>query len=189
MATEEKKPIEKKIKQPKKEKLHKKEEAAKPVNADKVYTIPMREPMKTSRRVRSNAGMKYLKKFLLTHTKADGVKIGKHLNEFMLEKSHRLPRKVRVNVFFADVDGEKIAKAELLGNAYEDFKAEEKKVTGGGMAEKLKARLGAKALKKQEETETIEGKLPEAPKEDKLEEKLVSQEKKTEKGPSHEEKR
>ncbi len=126
--------------------------------ADKIYTIPLKKARRRSVRKQSNAAMKVVKQYILTHTKADDVKIGQNLSKHMLRFSHRIPRKVRVNVFMVDTEDGKVANTELLGQAYEEKKAEEKKATGVGMAERLKARLGSKALQKQEEEEKIEGK-------------------------------
>ncbi|MAH42331.1 hypothetical protein CL614_01230 [archaeon] len=142
----------------KSKKAEKKVEKKQEVAADKIYTIPLKKALMRSMRKRSNAAMKLVKSYVLLHTKADEVKIGKNLAHFMLEKSHHIPRKVRVNVFLVTEEEKKIANTELLGNSYNETKAVEKKASGGGIAEKLKSRLGAKALQKQEEEEKIEGK-------------------------------
>ena len=86
--------------------------------------------------------------------KTDNIKLGKHLNEEIWKCGIRNPPR-RVRVHIAVVDNE--CRAELMGHEYTEFKAKpaEKKQ---GMAEKLAARMGGKAIQKQEEEKAIEGK-------------------------------
>lgn len=119
-----------------------------------VYTIPLREAYKKSIRKRTPYAARAIRAFLLQHTKAETVKLGKHLNEVVWERGRKKPpRRVRVKV----VRDGSVAKAELFGFVYEDFKPlpkQEKK----GMRERLAERLGPKAAKKQEEEQLAEGK-------------------------------
>ncbi|MFH1420465.1 MAG: hypothetical protein ABIG30_00695 [Candidatus Aenigmatarchaeota archaeon] len=122
---------------------------------EKIYTIPLRKAFGKPDRRRANYVVRITRKFLLTHTKAKEVKIGRYLNEMLWSGGDMsVPRNVRVSVL---LDGN-VAKAELVGKKYEDFKTADKKVKGEGLADKLKARLGAKAIAKQAEEEKIEGK-------------------------------
>ena len=125
---------------------------------EKIYTIPLREAYKKARLKRVPYAVRHVKSYLKTHMKAKEVKIGKHLNEHLWKRSiKKPPHKVRVMAF---LDGE-VAKAELMGFEYEEFKAVQKKERKG-LQEKLLARMGQKALKKEAEEKMIEGKSEEA---------------------------
>ena len=127
-------------------------------SGEKIYTIPLRGTVRKSRLKRSQCAMGIIKKFIKTHTKAKTVKIGKNLNEKVWERSmEKPPRRVRVK---AVVDGD-IAKVELMGFEYVEFKAAPKKEKKG-LQEKLLSRLGPKALQKEAEEKFIEGKKEEA---------------------------
>ena len=118
-----------------------------------VYNIPLRKAYRKARGKRANYSMKLIQNYLITHTKAEEIKIGSKLNEKIWEKSRQKPpRKVRVKTI---MEGTTV-KAELMGFEFKDFKAlpkAEKK----GSKEKLLERLGPKALKKEEEEMKVEG--------------------------------
>ncbi len=121
---------------------------------EKVYTIPLREAYKKARLKRAPYAAREVKKFIKTHTKAKEVKLGKHLNEEIWSRGiKKPPHKIRVK---AVLDGD-VAKAELMGFEYQDFKIQPKKERKG-LQEKLLARMGQKALQKEAEEKTIEGK-------------------------------
>ncbi len=124
-----------------------------------VYTIPLREAFKKSEKKRTPYAARLIREYLKRHTKAAEIKIGKKLNEKVWERGIRKPpRRVRVKVL---KEGS-VAKAEILGFEYEEFKAKPK-TEKKGMKEKLLGRLGPKAMKKQEEENIAEGeKKPEA---------------------------
>jgi len=151
---EEKKPIEQK------EKLK---------EGERVFTIPLKKAFRKSRKRRIPYAVRLVKEFLKRHMKAEDVKLGKHLNE-ELWKGNKPPRRIRVKVF---LDG-KIAKAELIGFTFEEFKAE--KFEGKGKKEKLLERLGGKALQKQKEEELIKGKPKKEEKLEKEQPKIESKE-------------
>lgn len=124
-----------------------------PKETEKVFTIPLRKAYEKSQRVRSAYAMRLIRDYIITHTKAEEVKIGKYLNSQVWERGiKKPPRNVKVTVI---KDGNK-ARAELFGHKYEEFKplpkAEKK-----GAKEKLLERLGPKAAKKQEEDQKMEG--------------------------------
>ncbi len=133
---------------------------------EKIYTIPLRADKKT-RVKRSAYAVRIIKNYLKKHTKAEEIKLGRRLNEAVWSRGSRKPlQKIRVKVL---KDGN-VARAELVGFDYEEFKSkpkEEKK----GVKEKLMERLGAKAQQKQELEEKIEGKEKEEKKEEALSEK------------------
>ena len=121
---------------------------------EKVYVIPLGDAYMKARVRRTPCAARAVRAFLQTHTRAKTVKLGRHLNEALWARSTKKPpRSVRVR---AVVDGN-IAKAELFGHEYEEFKplsvAKKEK-----LVEKLKARLGAKAEKTEELEKKIEGK-------------------------------
>lgn len=121
---------------------------------EKIYNIPLGDAYKKARLKRAGYAVRLLKKYLKTHTKADEIKLGKNLNEKIWKRSIEKPAKfVRVKV----VIDAGVAKAELLGFEYVDFKAKPKS-DKKGMKEKLMERLGPKAVKKEEEEKVIEGK-------------------------------
>jgi large subunit ribosomal protein L31e len=121
---------------------------------EKIYTIPLVESKKKCKNKRTPYAVKIVKNYLIKHTKAKEIKLGKQLNEEIWKRGIRKPpRRVRVK---AIKDGD-VVKAELIGFEYEEFKAKPKSEKKG-MKEKLMARLGPKALKKEEEEKAIEGK-------------------------------
>ncbi|MBI4162880.1 MAG: 50S ribosomal protein L31e [Candidatus Aenigmarchaeota archaeon] len=126
---------------------------------EKVYNVPLREAYKKARLKRAPYAAREVKKFIKTHTKAKEVKLGKHLNEAIWSRGiKKPPHKIRVK---AVLDGD-VAKAELMGFEYEDFKAQPKKEKKG-LQEKLLARMGQKALQKEAEEKIIEGKSEPTP--------------------------
>lgn len=128
---------------------------------EKIFTIPLGEAYKKTRVRRTPYAARFVRAFLKTHTKAETIKIGRHLNSALWARgTKKPPRSVRVR---AIIDG-KTVKAELFGKEYEEFKpvsvAKKEK-----MMDKLRARLGAKAAAAEELEKKIEGK------EEKVEEK------------------
>jgi large subunit ribosomal protein L31e len=120
---------------------------------EKVYNIKLTEAYKKSINRRSPYAVRIVKDYVKMHTKAQEVKIGSKLNEAVWERGIKRPaRSVRVKVV---MDGD-IAKTELMGFDYRDFKTKPKKEKQG-MKERLMERLGPKAIKKEEEEKKIEG--------------------------------
>jgi large subunit ribosomal protein L31e len=121
---------------------------------EKIYTINLTEAYKKALRRRSPYAVRIVKEHVKTHTKAKEVRIGKNLNEAIWVRGIKRPaRSVRVKVVR---DGD-IAKVELMGFDYMEFKAQPKKERVG-MKEKLLERLGPKAIKKEEQEKKIDGK-------------------------------
>ncbi len=153
--------------EPKQEKKKEKQKDAE--KGEKIYTIRLTEAYKKPLNRRSPYAVRLVKDYVKTHTKAKEVKIGSKLNETIWTRGIKRPaRSVRVKVVR---DGD-IAKVELMGFDYKDFKAQPKKERQG-MKEKLLERLGPKALRKEEEEKKIEG-------ETKTEEKLAGDAQKAE---------
>ena len=120
---------------------------------EKIYTIPLRDAFKKTKKKRVPYAARLVRSFLKTHTKAETVKIGPKLNAELWSRSiSKPPRRVRVKA----VKEGSVVKAELLGFDYVDFKAKPK-VEKKDMKERLMERLGPKALKKEEEEKKIEG--------------------------------
>lgn len=136
--------------------------AEKTSETEKIFTIPLREAYKKANNRRVPYAARLVRSYLKTHTKAETVKIGKHLNEELWKRSiSKPPRRIRVKAL---KEGD-VVKAELMGFDYVEFKAKPKKERKD-MKERLLERMGPKALKKEEEEKKIEGKTetPEAAK-------------------------
>lgn len=118
----------------------------------KIYTIPLRPAFRKSTAKRIPYAMRYVRDYVQRHAKAEKVMIGAHLNETMWSRS-KPPRRVRVNV----IKEAGVAKVELFGFTYKEFKAKPK-TEKKDMKEKLMARMGAKAARKEAEEQMIEGK-------------------------------
>lgn len=130
---------------------------------EKIYTIPLRDAFRKTSVKRTPYAARYIRDYIKKHTKSDDVRIGSHLNAALWARS-KPPRRVRVSV----VKEGGVAKAELFGFKYEEFRAQPKK-EHKGMKEKLMARMGAKAAKKEEEEKLVEGKLEKEEKSEKTE--------------------
>ena len=130
---------------------------------EKIYTIPLREAYKKARAKRVPYAARLVRSYIKTHAKVETVKMGSHLNEALWTRSiKKPPRSVRVKVV---KDGD-VAKAELVGFEYLEFKAQPKSEKKG-MKERLAERLGPKAQQQQELEKKIEGKKIEGKEEEK----------------------
>jgi len=119
-----------------------------------IITIPLREVYKKSERKRVPYASRYVSEFLKKHTKSSDVKIGQELNKAIWSRGLRKPvRSVRVKI----VKDGSVAKAELIGFEYKEFKIKAK-TERKGMKDKLMERLGPKAIQKQQEEEKVEDK-------------------------------
>ena len=133
--------------------------AEKTAGTEKIFTIPLREAYKKAEEKRVPYAARLVRSYLMTHMKADNVKMGSKLNEELWGRSiSRPPRFVRVKAFKEDG----VVKAELMGHDYVDFKVKPKKERKD-MKEKLMERLGPKALKNEEEESRIEGEKGKSP--------------------------
>ena len=146
-----------------------------------IYTIPLRRNwMKAVRYKRGQNAIKTIREFLKRHTKADEIKIGRYLNEYILSRGFRHPpHKVQVKAvkekikikdkeieivraewINAPVEKKESEKVESNGKIKEDKKIEkkiEKKETEQKteIKEEKKAEKPAKEIKKAEEKEKI----------------------------------
>lgn len=128
--------------------------AEKITETEKIFTIPLRDAYRKAHNKRVPYAARLVRSYLKTHTKAETVKLGKHLNEKLWSRSiSKPPRRIRVK---AVKEGD-VVKAELMGFDYVDFKVQPKKERKD-MKERLLERMGPKALKKEEEEKKIEGK-------------------------------
>ena len=135
---------------------------------EKIYTIPLREAYKKARQNRVPYASRLVESFIRTHTKAESVKMGSHLTEELWKRGiEKPPRKIRVKSVVSDG----IAKIELMGHDYAEFKAAPKKESKD-MKEKLMERMGQKAAKKEEMEKSIEGKK-EKEQEEKIDKSLI----------------
>lgn len=126
---------------------------AEKTETEKIFTIPLRDAYKKAHNKRVPYAARLVRSFLQTHTKAENVKLGRHLNEALWKRSiSKPPRRVRVKAF---MEGD-VVKAELMGFDYVEFKVTPKKERKD-VKERLMERLGPKALKKEEEEKKIEG--------------------------------
>ncbi len=125
-----------------------------------IYTIPLRRNwMKAVRYKRGQNAIKTIREFLKRHTKADEIKIGKYLNEYILSRGFRHPpHKVQVKAVKEKVkvkDKEiEVLRAEWVNAPVE--KKEEKKESGKveqkqEVKEENKAEKPTKEIKKAEE--------------------------------------
>ena len=106
------------------------------------YTIPLRKKYyKAPRHERSKKAVNVLREYLKRHTKADEVKIGQHLNEFVWARGIRSPPpRVTVVSNVVDIDGLSVAQVELKGHEFkQSVRPEERVEEEGGLKGKLQA--------------------------------------------------
>ncbi len=121
---------------------------------EKIYTIPLRDAFRKARDKRVPYATRIIRNYVKTHAKVGAVKLGSRLNESLWQRGiQKPPRRVRIKVV---KDGD-VAKAELIGFEYTEFKAKPK-TEKKGMRERLAERLGPKAQKQEEIEKKIEGK-------------------------------
>ena len=129
-----------------------KKESTKETEVLKVFVIPLKKAYRKARDKRAAYAIRLIRDFIARHMKIDKgkIKIGRHLNEKVWERSaQKPPRRVKVTV---TKHGDEY-RAELFGFKYEEVKVSE--VEEKGLAEKLASRLGAKAIKKQAEEKAV----------------------------------
>ena len=108
---------------------------------DREYTIPLRKGFRNIvTHKKTPRAMREIIAYLKKHTKAETVKVGMHLNEFVWKHgSKNPPAKVKVHVKVKDG----VANAELHGKTFKGaVKATEKKEPTN-LKEKIEAKLGA----------------------------------------------
>lgn len=121
---------------------------------EKIYTIPLRKYfLRAPKYKRTERAINAIREFLIKHSKAEQVKIGKHLNlEIWKHGRKNPPSKIKVKILKED----NIVKAELIDKPFEE-------------------------IKKPEEEEKVRIKLPFTKKEETKEEKEISEEEKQKK--------
>ena len=117
----------------------------------KVFTIPLKKAFRKSRDKRAKYAINLIREFVARHLKIseEKIKIGKFLNELIWKSPKSPPRRVKVSV----TKMEEYYAVELFGKKYEPVRIEEPREEG--LKEKLLQRLGAKAIKKQEEEKLV----------------------------------
>ena len=147
---------------------------------ERVYNVPLRKEFsKVPKYKRAKKAIYSLIEFIKKHMKAEEVRLGKHVNEYIWSKGMKNPpHHVKIHVL---VDENGIARAELVGKTI-DMGIKEEKEKKSGIAEKLglaKKKLRVKSEKedkgKDKETEekdekakdTAEEKKEQTPKKDK----------------------
>ena len=108
---------------------------------ERTYTIPLRrEFLKVQFHKRAKKATKAVKEFLVKHMKCQTVKLGKFLNEELWKNGMKNPPpNVKINVVKKD---DKVV-AELFGKELV-FEKKAKETKKGGIAERLKQKLGVK---------------------------------------------
>lgn len=98
-------------------------ETKKSERIERVYVVPLRRHFRRAPVYkRSKRAMNYLKIFLAKHMKTEDVRIGRELNEAIFARGFdKPPHKVKITVIKEDG----IAKANIEGIPYKDFKPEE----------------------------------------------------------------
>ncbi len=143
---------------------------------EKIYTIPLRNAYNKAHKKRVPYAERLVESFIRTHAKVENVKIGSRLNEELWKRGiEKPPRKVRVKSVVSDG----IAKIELMGYDYKEFKAAPKK-DAKDMKERLMERMGQKAAKKEEMEKAIEGKKEKEP-DEKVDKSLIEKQLETDK--------
>jgi len=121
---------------------------------EKIFTINLKDVYGKMKTKRAPYAARFIRNYLKTHTKKENIKLGNHLNSTLWSKGiKKPPHKIRVRAL---IDGDTV-KAEMLGYEYVEFRAQE--ITKNEkFLDKLRARMGEKAIKKEEEVKLAEGK-------------------------------
>ena len=143
-------------------------ETKKSERIERVYVVPLRKHFRRAPVYkRSKRAMNYLKIFLAKHMKTEDVRIGRELNEAIFARGFdKPPHKVKITV----VKEDGIAKANMEGIPYKDFKPEE---------HKHEEKHEHKHEKEEPKTEEKQDNKHEEVKEEKKEEKPKVEKKKT----------
>lgn len=118
---------------------------------ERIYNVPLRkESMKAARYVRAAKASRALREFLVKHMKSDNVKIGRYLNQAILEKGRKnVPHHVLVKAI-KDKNG--FVKAELVGAPVETLeKTPVKEIEKKEEVKALMDKVDAEAIKKEKE--------------------------------------
>ena len=141
-------------------------------NLERNYVVPLRQYWRMAPRYkRAKRAVNGLRRFVIRHMKVDEVKIGKELNDFILERGQRKPpARVQVTIVKEDM----IGKVNIMGIPYsKEVKEDKKSLFGKKKEEKVET--------KEEKHEHKPGEHHEQKHEDKLLEKASAKEKKEDK--------
>ncbi len=120
-------------------------------NLERNYVVPLRQYWRMAPRYkRAKRAVNGLRRFVIRHMKVDEVKIGKELNDFILERGQRKPpARVQVTIVKEDM----IGKVNIMGVPYSKEVKEEKKSLLGKVLrkEKTEAKEEKSSLKKTSE--------------------------------------
>jgi len=116
---------------------------------ERIYNIPLRkEAFKAPTYVRAVKATKFLREFLERHTKSDNIKIGKYLNQKILERGRKKPpHHVLVKVV---KDENNIVRAELVG-APEEKQVSVKEIKKEEIAKPTEDKIDQESVKKEKE--------------------------------------
>ncbi len=121
---------------------------------ERIYNVPLRkEAMKAPKYVRAAKASRALREFLVKHMKSENVKIGRYLNQAILEKGRKnVPHHVLVKAV-KNKDG--LVKAELVGAPIEKEleKAPVKEVVKKEEVKALMDKVDSEAMKKEQQEE------------------------------------
>ena len=152
-------------------------------NLERNYVVPLRQYWRMAPRYkRAKRAVNGLRRFVIRHMKVSEVKIGKELNDFILERGQRKPpARVQVTIVKEDM----IGKVNIMGIPYSKEVKEEKKGLFGKSSLK---KTSEKGEAKEEKHEHKPGEHHEHKHEEKLLEKVSAKEVKEEHKEKKEEK-
>ena len=119
---------------------------------ERIYNVPLRKGSAMAARYRRAAkASRVLREFLVKHMKSDNVKIGKYLNQAILERGRKnIPHHVLVN---AVKDKTGLVKAELVGAPVEKLETPIKETVKKEDVKALMDKVDSEAMKKEQEEE------------------------------------
>ncbi len=108
----------------------------------RTYVVPLRRRfVNTPKYKRTNKAVRVLKEFIIKHMKAESVKLGPALNDFLWVKGIKNPPgKVTVD---AERDKNGVVRVELKGVKYVDFKLVDKVNKNASLKEKLQSKVSS----------------------------------------------
>ena len=144
---------------------------------ERIYNVPLRkEAMKAPMYVRAAKASRALREFLVKHMKSDNVKIGKYLNQAILEKGRKnIPHHVLVK---AVKDKTGLVKAELVGAPVEketSVKEVVKKEDVKALLDKVDKEAIKKEKQEEEKKEVLEKPVTEKKHGEKLKKELTNE--------------
>ncbi len=117
-------------------------------NLERNYVVPLRQYWRMAPRYkRAKRAVNGLRRFVIRHMKVSEVKIGKELNDFILERGQRKPpARVQVTIVKEDM----IGKVNIMGIPYsKEVKEEKKKLFGKASAKSSLEKTSEKEAKEE----------------------------------------